>query len=75
MDESKVFRTFSSQNGHTWAFDPKEDDDHSWWVTRRAKERSLTSGKYERVVNMRTNSVIITFFKGASIQLTDLGTQ
>lgn len=68
MDNEKVFRIESSADGKSWTFDPKDDDENYPWLARKAKNRSTTSGRYERVVRVDMgNKQIIAFLNGTSI--------
>ena len=70
MDSDKVFRIESSNDGKTWTFDPRDDDANYPWLARKAKDRSTTSNKYERIVRIDMgNKQIVAFYKGTTVTL------
>lgn len=65
-----MFQLFTSDDGVTWDYCSGEDDDSFPYVQRKARERSETSGKYERIVRPDLgNKIVITYKNGQPVTL------
>jgi hypothetical protein len=69
LKESTVrdhYRWLTSVDGKTWrqAF---EDSDNSWWILRKARDASITSGHYERVIKIDPMETLITYKNGLPV--------